>query len=221
MENKKNLYIVGTGGFGRETLWLAERINQAAQTWNIRGFIDDNEQMHGREVAGYPVLGDCGYFADQSEESWVAVAIGSARGKKTVVDKLSAYQNLHFATLIDPAVIMSDDVTVGEGCILCAGSVFTVNITLGRHVIVNLNCTVGHDSVLEDYVTVYPGVNVSGCVRVGEESELGTGMQIIQGMSIGKGSILGAGAVVVSDIPRGCTAVGIPARPIKFHEEKP
>lgn len=215
----KNLYIVGAGGFGRETLWLVERVNQVEQTWNICGFIDDNEQVHGKEFGGYPVLGGCDYFADCSEEVWVVVAIGSAKVKRIVVDKLSAYQNLHFATLIDPAVIMSEDMTVGEGCILCAGSVFTVNITLGKHVIVNLNCTVGHDSVLEDYVTVYPGVNVSGCVRVGAESELGTGMQIIQGMNIGKRSILGAGAVVVGDIPQGCTAVGIPAKPIKFHEE--
>lgn len=217
----KNLYIVGAGGFGRETLWLAERVNQVEQTWNIRGFIDDNEQVHGREFRGYPVLGGCDYLADSSEEVWVVVAIAAAKVKRIVVDKLSAYQNLHFATLIDPAAIIQDDLIVGEGCVLCVGSVFMANITLGNHVIVNPNCTVGHDSVLEDYVTVYPGVNISGCVRVGAESELGTGMQIIQGMSIGKRSILGAGAVVVGDIPQDCTAVGIPAKPIKFHEENP
>lgn len=213
----KNLYIVGAGGFGRETLWLAERVNQVEQTWNIRGFIDDNEQVHGREFRGYPVLGGCDYLADSSEEVWVVVAIAAAKVKRIVVDKLSAYQNLHFATLIDPAAIIQDDLIVGEGCILCVGSVFMANITLGNHVIVNPNCTVGHDSVLEDYVTLYPSVNVSGCVTVGQETELGTGMQIIQGVRIGAQSILGAGTVVIKDIPQGCTAVGNPARIVRYH----
>ena len=49
--------------------------------------------------------------------------------------------------------------------------------------------------------------------------ELGTGMQIIQGKAIGDYSIIGAGAVVVKDIPARCTAVGSPAKPIKYHDE--
>ncbi len=213
----KDLYIVGAGGFGRETLWLAERINQMKHTWNIRGFIDDNEQIHGREFGGYPVLGGCDYLADRAEGVWAAVAIAAAGVKRRVVERLAAYGGLHFATLVDPSVIMSDDIVMGEGCIICAGCIITINIRLGKHVIVNPACTVGHDSVLGDYVTLYPGVNVAGCVSVGAEAELGTGMQVIQGRTIGAGSILGAGAVVVDDIPQGCTAVGIPAKPIKYH----
>ncbi len=54
-------------------------------------------------------------------------------------------------------------------------------------------------------------------VKVGCSSELGTGMQIIQGKTVGAYSILGAGAVTVKGIPGKCTAVGSPAKPIKFH----
>lgn len=73
-----------------------------------------------------------------------------------------------------------------------------------------------NDDIIHDYVTIYPNVNVSGNVEVGECSELGTGMQIIQGKNIGKESIIGAGAVVIRDIPDKCTAVGSPARVIKI-----
>lgn len=54
---------------------------------------------------------------------------------------------------------------------------------------------------------------------MGEGTELGTGTQIIQQRRVGKGVSLGAGAVVIRDLPDKCTAVGIPAVPIRFLHE--
>jgi sugar O-acyltransferase (sialic acid O-acetyltransferase NeuD family) len=114
--------------------------------------------------------------------------------------------------------MLSKRVSIGEGSIICAGTIITVDISIGEHVIINLDCTIGHDDTIQDYVTLYPSVNVSGNVVVGECTELGTGMQIIQGKNIGRESIVGAGAVIVRDIPEKCTAVGSPAKPIKFFD---
>lgn len=220
----KKLFIVGSGGFGREVLWLAQRVNEKNvrygrdPEWEIIGFIDDNQSLHGTTQDDYPVLGGCDYLGRLNESVYTVIAIGSARVKKLVAEKLSVYPNVHFATLIDPSAIISDRVEVGEGCIICAGTILTVDIKIGNHVIINLDCTLGHDDVVGNYVTIYPSVNVSGNVDVGEEAELGTGMQVIQGKKIGRQSIIGAGAVVVKDIPEKCTAVGSPARPIKFFE---
>ena len=125
--------------------------------------------------------------------------------------------NIKFAILIDPSVVKSDLVEIGEGSIICAHTIITVNIKIGKHVIINLDCTVGHDAVLYDFVTLYPSANISGITEIGPCSELGTGMQIIQGKRIGAYTIVGAGAVVVKDIPDASTAVGNPAKPIKFH----
>ena len=52
----KKLFIVGSGGFGREVLWLAKRINEARKTWDIQGFIDDNEILHGSMQDDYPAI---------------------------------------------------------------------------------------------------------------------------------------------------------------------
>lgn len=220
----KKLFIVGSGGFGREVLWLAQRVNENSvrcgrdPEWEIIGFIDDNQSLHGTTQDDYPVLGGCDYLGRLNESVYTVIAIGSARVKKLVAEKLSVYPNVHFATLIDPSVLMSDRGEIGDGCIVCAGTILTVDIKIGNHVIINLDCTLGHDDVVGNYVTMYPSVNVSGNVDVGEEAELGTGMQVIQGKKIGRQSIVGAGAVVVKDIPEKCTAVGSPAKPIKFFE---
>ena len=69
-----------------------------------------------------------------------------------------------------------------------------------------------------DYSTVLPSVNISGFVKTEECVSVGTGSAIIQGVNIGRNTVVGAGAVVVKDFPENCTAVGSPAKPIKFHE---
>ena len=211
----KDLYIIGAGGFGREVAWLVERINQVEATWSIKGFIDDNTSLQGHTEDDYPVVGGIDYLLNQQKETWVVCAVGSAKIRKNIIEKLQINPNIRFATVIDPSVILSGRIKIGEGTIICAGTILTVDINIGNHVIINLDCTLGHDDVIEDFVTIYPSVNVSGNVVVETCAELGTGMQIIQGKKIGKESILGAGAVVVKDIPEKCTAVGSPARVIK------
>lgn len=208
----KKLFIIGAGGFGRETAWLTERINKVSPVWEIKGFLDDNDILHGTMQDGYPVLGGCSCLKDLKEEVYAVVSIGSTRVKKAVVDKLAGYGHVHFATLIDPSVIFSRRVEIGEGCIICAGTILTTDIRIGKHVIINLDCTVGHDAMIGDYATICPSVNISGNVTLGEAAEVGTGVQIIQGKSIGDGAVLGAGAVVVKDLAGSGTYIGIPAR---------
>lgn len=215
MNSIKDLYIIGAGGFGREVAWLVERINEDNPTWNIKGFIDDNQSLHGTYEDDYLVVGGCDYLLDMSEDVCVVCAVGSARVRKKIIEKLSGNSNIKFATLVDPSVICSKRVSIGEGTIICAGTILTVDITIGKHVIINLDCTLGHDDIIEDYVTIYPSVNVSGMVKVGCCTELGTGMKVIQGKKIGANCIVGAGTVVVRDIEKEGTYVGVPAKYVK------
>lgn len=215
----KDLIIFGASGFGREVAWLVERINKVSPTWNLLGFLDDNDDIQGENINGYKVLGKIDAVTSYPDAYFVC-AIGAARTRERIIESMIALNpNIKFGTVIDPTVEMSDLVTIGEGTIICAHTIITVNITIGRHVIINLDCTVGHDAEIKDFVTLYPSVNVSGITNIGHAVELGTGMQIIQGKSVGDYSIVGAGAVVVKDIPEKCTAVGSPAKPIKFFED--
>ncbi len=214
----KDLIIIGASGFGREVAWLVERINKVEPTWNLIGFVDDNAEIQNAEINGYRVLGTSDDVI-KYPDSYYVCAVGASRTRERIINRVKQINpNIMFGTVIDPSVEVSDLVTIGEGTIICANTIITVNILIGSHVIINLDCTVGHDAILNDFVTLYPSVNVSGITNIGYCSELGTGMQIIQGKTVGEYSIVGAGAVVVKDIPAKCTAVGSPAKPIKFFE---
>ena len=209
----KDLYIIGAGGFGREVAWIVERINFMKPIWNLKGFIDDNETLWGSKEGEYHVFGGCEYLS-ALEDVYAVCAVGSSNVRKKIIEKLKD-TSVKFATLVDPSVLYSNSVKIGEGAIVCAGTIITVDVNIGDHVIVNLDCTIGHDAVIDDFVTIYPSVNVSGNVLIGECSELGTGTQIIQGKKVISNTIIGAGAIVVKDCIESGTYVGSTAKKIK------
>ena len=96
---------------------------------------------------------------------------------------------------------------------ICAGTVLTTNVKLGRHVQVNPGCTIGHDVVVGDYSTLAPGVHVSGWVHLGERVYVGTGAVIVGGardnpLTVGNDAVIGAGVCVAGPVASGLTVAG-------------
>lgn len=212
----KDIIIIGAGGFAREVAWLIEDINKFKSKWNLLGFIDEDKNKVGKIYNGIEVLGDFNWLNKNKNEIYGVCAIGDSKIRAKLINK-AIKMGVKFPILIHPSVIMSAYNNIGEGTIICAGSILTTNIVIGKHVIVNLDCTIGHDATIGDYCTMFPSVNISGNTKLNKDVNLGTGSFTIQGVSIGENSIIGAGAIVTKNIPADCTAVGAPAKPIKYH----
>ena len=207
----KDLIIIGAGGFGREVAWLVERINSVNPTWNLLGYLDDNQDIRSNNINSYPVLGCVDDFT-KYDGAYFVCAIGSSKTREKIITHIKQTKgSIKFATLIDPSVICSSTVKIDEGSIICAGSILTVNITIGKYVIINLDCTIGHDATINSYTTLYPSTNVSGNVIIEKDCEIGTSVQIKQGISIQENCKIGAGAVVVKNIQEPGIYVGLPA----------
>lgn len=212
------LAIFGAGGFGREVLSLVQGINEIDPSYRVVGFFDDGLEK-GASIHGFPVLGGLNELNAWESELCLAVAIGNPSIKKKVIESVSN-PLVSFPALIHPSVIIGDSsVAVGQGSIICAGSIITTDVVIGRFVILNLQCTVGHDAIIGDFSSFMPACNISGEVTIREGVYCGTGVKIINQTGIDEYSIIGAGAVVTKPIPPRCTAVGIPARPIKYHDQ--
>lgn len=212
----KDIAIIGAGGFGKEVKMLIDNINKVKPTYNFLGFYDDGIEI-GTIVNGYPILGGVKDINSIKKELGIVTAIGNPKLKAALLNQLNSTL-VSFPTLIHPNVIIGgDNVKIGQGCIICANNVITVDINIGNHVILNLSCTVGHDTTIQDYCSFMPSVNISGEVLIEEGVYVGTGAKIINLLKIGEWTTVGAGAVVSKSLPEKCTAVGIPAKPIKFH----
>lgn len=213
----EKIVIVGAGGFGREVKMLIDQINLKEHKYEFLGFYDDGFEK-GTTINNNQVLGSIEDLANTSQELNVVVAIGSPEIKRKIVEKLTS-ATIKFPTLIHPSVLIGDEfVSIGNGCIICAGTIITCNIEIKDFVILNLMCTVGHDTVINSFASFMPSVNISGEVVIHEGVYVGTGAKIINQLEIGRQTVVGAGAVVSKTLPEKCTAVGIPAKPIKFHD---
>jgi len=215
---KTKLAVYGAGGFGREVVWLAQSVFTKNKKFEVVCFIDDNSKICGTQFNDLGVMS-----LSQAKKEYADLFVVSGIGvpkvrEKTIKKAISA--GFHFASLIHPDVEMSKWIEIGEGAVICAGNILTTNISLGKHVQINLDCTIGHDVVMEDYATLAPGVHLSGYVHVGKRAYIGTGAVIINGIQgnpivIGDDAVVGAGACVTQSIPPGETWVGVPARPIR------
>ena len=213
------LALVGAGGLGREIALLVHQINELnGPTWDLRGFYDDRPPATPT-VGGLPYLGPVADLNAVASPLAVAVAVGSSAARAAVVARLTSPQ-LSFPALVHPEVALrpAQRIALGAGCLVQRGCLLTCDITLGRFVLLNLGCTLGHDSVLEDFCSLMPHANVGGGAHLETGVYLGTNATLIHQVRVGAQTTVGAGAVVVRDLPARCTAVGVPAKPVSIHQ---
>lgn len=210
-DSKRKFCIVGTGGFGRETLLVLIDVLSAVgeQLDNQAVFLVSDEYYQEPEIMGVPVikLSEFDEYAYQ-----VVVAIGEPLARKAMVDQLP--NDTCYTTLVHPTAVLSAWVTLGEGSIVCAGVVMTCNIQVGSHAHFNLNSTVGHDCVIGDFFTSAPGVNISGNCTFGDFVYFGTNASVKEGIRLCDEVTVGMGAVVVKHIDSKGVYIGNPCKPI-------
>jgi sugar O-acyltransferase (sialic acid O-acetyltransferase NeuD family) len=204
------IYILGAGGFAKEVLNI---YIDAGREDEVIGFLEENCQRRGELLNGKPI-NDVSILENAERHNIKLIcAIGTPLRKRLI--EYTEQLGYDYDTIIHPSVIKSKWVTFGRGDIICAGNIFTSQISIGDHTIINLDCTIGHDVYIGKYCTISPGVHISGRVKIGDGVFIGTGAVIIPRVNIGNNSIIGAGAVVTKDIPENVLAVGVPAEPIR------
>ena len=206
------LLIIGAGGHGRELLDIVEAVNAARPTFDFLGFLDDGPgpwALVGRRDAS--VLGPVDRLADLDAQ--YAIGIGSPEARCRI-DEQATRSGAEAATLVHPQATAASDVRTAPGLVMAAGSRITTNVTVGRHVHLNLNATLSHDCEVGSYSVLNPGAHVNGGVGLGASVVVGSGAVVREGCRVGDGTVIGAGAVVITDLPAGVTAVGVPARVI-------
>lgn len=206
----KNIFIVGSGGFAQEVLYILDRQNKYSA---IRAFLEPDKiwesKFKDRSLLGIDVLP---YSDLNRKNSEVYIAVGRPDIRKKITGELG--EKINYPKLIDPDAKISRWSKLGEGAIITAGCVVTTSISIGNHCHLNLNSTIGHDCQIGDFFTSAPSVNISGQCIIRNQVYFGTGAATRQGVSICNNVTVGMGAMVVKDISEVGTYIGIPAKKI-------
>lgn len=189
--------IIGYGAFARE---VAAQMNFDS----IKYFVDDEYWTENNNN----VLKLSDFDPEKYE---VIVAIGNSALRSDVVSRLPS-STKYFTAIHESAQIIGKDVYIGEGSIICAGVIVSINCKLGEHTHLNLHTTIGHDCVIDDYFTTGPGVNVSGNNVYGKRVYIGTGSSTREKISICDDVTVGMQSGVIKSISEPGTYIGSPAK---------
>jgi sugar O-acyltransferase (sialic acid O-acetyltransferase NeuD family) len=212
------LLIYCAGGFGKEVMDIARRIQGARQRWEGMAFLDDASLE--RVTYGADVLtleGALARFGAGRME--VVIANGEPFVRKALREKVEA-AGVRLSTLVDSTAVVSETALLGPGCIVFPGCFVSSEAHLAGNVVMIAGALVGHHSSVGENAVISGQVNIGGGCTLGSESYVGMGSQIKENTRVGWASIVGMGSVVFKDIPDEVIALGNPCRPMRPNTSK-
>lgn len=123
--------------------------------------------------------------------------------------------NTNYGTIIHPTAYIGNNVSIGKGVIICPNCILTSNIEVKAHVHLNIQTSIGHDSILGEYTTTAPKVSVSGNNKIGSNVYMGTSSSTKEKIAICSNAIIGLNSGVVKNLHEEGTYIGTPAKLIK------
>lgn len=212
---EKEYYIIGSGGFAKEVHFLAEQV--LGNKFNFKGFVDYNPKVKKIKIRGKEenVLAENYFIKNISPKEDICLIMGV--GDPQLLDKLSKrFKDYNFPNLIHPGFIGDkNSIQFGNGNIITAGCVFTVDIKVGSYNIFNLNTTIGHDTVVGNCNVFHPASNISGDVKIGSRNLFGTDSTVLQQLKIDDDNVIGGSTLVNRPVENGAIVVGVPGKNIK------
>jgi sugar O-acyltransferase (sialic acid O-acetyltransferase NeuD family) len=209
VQNRKNLFIVGAGGFGRELeLWL-KFIPEDSRDFNIAGYIDDNLQALDGFPSSYKILGTIDNY-DFKSTDFAVISIADPIIKESVFNRLK--DKVRFYTFIAHSAIIGDRLNIGEGSVICPNSIVSTNVVVGKCVTVNCGTQLGHDSKIGDFSSFMANVMIGGEVSIADRVYFGSQSTLVPRKKICNDVKITAGSIVIRSINKPGVYFGNPAK---------
>jgi sugar O-acyltransferase (sialic acid O-acetyltransferase NeuD family) len=203
----KELFIFGAGGFGKEILDI---IRASSEYSDLKIYFIDDLLPVNTDLNDATVIGGIEYLKEIISPT-VTVAIGSPKSRRKLTQKLTE-MGVGFAKIVDAFAHIRPNVTIDDGCVICAMATISTNSQIGSQVVVNIGAIVGHDVIIGSYSVISPGAIILGGASIGEGVEIGAGAIVHPQVKIGNWCKIAMGAVVYKDVPDYAIVSGNPAR---------
>ena len=206
---RKNLYIIGARGFGREVALGLPMWNGFCDRYVVKGFLDDKDDaLDG--FSGYPPIVSSVEGFVPGENDVVVCGLGAVQWRMKYIDILLA-KGARFDTFISPEARVAQTARIGQGVLVSENVSISADVKVGDFVLFHPYSTLGHDVEIGNYTVIENGVFCGGFVKVGERVTIHTRATILPNQKIGDDSVVGACSCVIRNVKSGATVFGNPA----------
>jgi sugar O-acyltransferase (sialic acid O-acetyltransferase NeuD family) len=210
----EKIVLIGSSGHAKVVVDIVEK--QAR--YKIVGFVDSLRPL-GAQTLGYEIIGneaDLPSLISEHRIDGAIVAIGDNAVRESVVTRIAMLcPSLRFVSAIHPAAVIGIDVSIGAGTVIMAGAVVNPSCQIGDFCIVNTKASLDHDSAMQDFSSLAPGVTTGGSCQVGRSSAVGIGASLRHGVHIGEHAVIGGQSMVLDDVQSYTVAYGSPAKAVR------
>lgn len=205
------LVLIGCGGHASDVLSVIEACNDARLRYAVLGYVDDDEQADDRRVRVRTLcrIGSIGEI--DRVQGFYVFGIGYPERRAHVAARVHGMSE-PAEPIVHPQAGLATGVALSAGVVIFDGVHIGPLARISEGAMVGRGAVIGHDSLISEHVSVMPGAVVSGDCSIGARAMIGSNATVLEGRVVGEGARLGAGAVLTHDLPRGSTAVGVPAR---------
>lgn len=211
----QDLVIFGAGGMAKEVSVLVQGINEGKKVFrHIAYAIDDNYFQENMEIHGIPVFSRK-WLIEHRDDVVCACALGYPKERRKVQKSLMQ-DGVRFVSLVHPTTRIWEGTTIGAGCIIQPNCGISVDCRLGDGIFLNGDVNIGHDVVIEDFVTCFPRVQISGKVHVGGAACIGAMSFINEKRKVGAEAIIAPGSIVFNNVRDKTHVMGNPAKRIEI-----
>ena len=218
----RELVIIGAGSFGAVAASVADDINAIVKKnvhvarWNVIGYADCDSAKRGTQCAGHTVHGTIEQVGRDfhGHGLWFFCAIGD-NGTRAKLARRAEELGWEPATLVHPTAILARTAEIGAGSYVGPASVISVNAKIGAHVIIDMHVSIGHDAVLKDFCSIFPGARINGGCRLGEYTLIGSNATLLPGTLVSDRAVVGASSLAHGSVEPDTTVFGVPARIIR------
>src|SRR4051794_34848753 len=130
----RKLFLFPYGGNSREALLSVFAINQLEKEWDVIGFLDDDQALHGKECCGMTVVGGRGRPGVEPD-GFVLAAPGSPETYFERADAIAGFNvdEKRVGSIADPSLHFAPDSRVGLNRISMAHVFSSRNVPAYNH----------------------------------------------------------------------------------------
>lgn len=208
----KAVIILGVNSIGKAALDIFESHGIV-----VYGFLDENTDLHQKEINNVPVLGSLdhkAYLKLIGKECEAFIATDDTSLRENLVGALQKKQKRLPLNAVHKTAYISQYAKIEQGNFIDGQVFINANAEIGHHCNIHAKVLIDSDTKVGDFVQIGANSTINANCQIEEGAFIGSGVTIISGIKIGKKARIGAGSVVVADVKDKQTVWGNPAKAI-------